>query len=108
MCPGQREVSGERGETGAVGQKSAAKRKRTNRNFSPQMYPAQQTVDSAIQELDKLRKLLLRNQSVQQVRSIEETSIIGATAHAWFNSHRPVLAPICGDANLADIDQGYN
>jgi len=71
------------------------------------MQPGQQAIDSALQELEKLRKLLQRNKQSQQVRTIEETSVVGATAHTWFNNHRPILAPICGDADIKDIDQRY-
>lgn len=71
------------------------------------MEPGQQAIDAALQQLAKLRKLILKNKRSQQVRTIEETSVIGATAHTWFNNHRPVLTAICGDADLKDIDQRY-
>jgi hypothetical protein len=70
------------------------------------MQPGQQAIDSAMRELKKLRRLLLKGNSVQ-VRATEEASIISATAHTWFNNHRPVLAPICGEVGLADIDESY-
>ncbi len=58
------------------------------------MQPGQQAIDSALQELEKLRRLLMKNKEFQQVRTVEETSIISATAHAWSNNHRPALAQI--------------
>jgi hypothetical protein len=69
------------------------------------MHPGQQAIDSAVRELEKLRRFLLKS-NAKQVRATEETSIISATAHTWFNNHRTVLAPICGD-DLADIDESY-
>ncbi|HEV2489015.1 MAG TPA: hypothetical protein VGT03_04340 [Candidatus Acidoferrales bacterium] len=71
------------------------------------MQPSQEAIDSAIRELDKLRKLLLRNRSFQQVRTIEETSVINATAQTWFNNHRPLLASVCGEPSLTNIDEDY-
>lgn len=71
------------------------------------MQPAQQAIDSAIRELERLRRLLLKNKGFQQVRSIEETTIINATALTWFNNHRSLLASVCGEPNLTDIDERY-
>ncbi len=71
------------------------------------MQPGQQAIDSALQELEKLRRLLSKNNRPQQVRTIEETSIISAIAHTWFNNHRRALTPICGESDLKDIDQRY-
>ena len=51
------------------------------------MANAHDAVDAAIAEIDRLRKVLKRRQSLQ-VWSVEEKSLVKATALSWFNSHR--------------------
>jgi len=51
------------------------------------MVNAHDAVDAAIDEIDRLRKVLKRRQSLQ-VWSAEEKSLVKATALSWFNSHR--------------------
>jgi hypothetical protein len=52
-----------------------------------------QTIDEALLEGERLRKLI-RKQTATQVRSVEERSTAKATALAWFNNHGPALATL--------------
>ena len=51
------------------------------------MTNANEAVDAAVAEIDRLRKVLKRRQSLQ-VWSVEEKSLVKATALSWFNNHR--------------------
>jgi hypothetical protein len=42
-----------------------------------------------------------------QVKSDEERQIIKATAHAWFNNHRPIIVCLLGDDQIRDVDGLY-
>src|SRR5262245_32561556 len=53
-----------------------------------------------------LKKVLARNNGTQ-VRSEEEKQIVKATAHAWFNNHRPVIIGVLGDDQISNIDDLY-
>lgn len=65
------------------------------------------TIDAALGELDRLRKLLKRAGSTQ-VRSIDERSIAKATALAWFNKHRPDLSGLSSAGPYNDADAHYH
>jgi hypothetical protein len=66
----------------------------------------QRTIESAVAEATNLQKVL-RRQSGIQVRSNEEKQIIKATAHAWFNNHRPIIVALLGDDQMKVIDGLY-
>jgi hypothetical protein len=66
----------------------------------------QRTVESAITEATTLQKVLRRRNGVQ-VQSDDEKQIIKATAHAWFNNHRPIVIALLGDDQIKDIDAVY-
>ena len=51
------------------------------------MTNAIEAVNAAVTEIDRLRKVLKRRQSLQ-VWSTEEKSLVKATALSWFNTHR--------------------
>ena len=70
------------------------------------MTDAQQAVDSAIGEAERLRKVLGRVKSAQ-VRSAEYNQLIKATALSWFNSHRSTVHPAVGDDAIKPIDELY-
>ena len=56
------------------------------------MTVAQQAIDSAIEESERLQTTL-RNGS-KQVTSNDQKQIIKATAYAWFNNHRKTVAKV--------------
>lgn len=62
--------------------------------------------DSALVEVDRLRKLL-KKKLTAQVRADDERSIVKATALAWFNTHRVVIAPSVNENALRDADSLY-
>lgn len=70
------------------------------------MNKAFDAIDAAIQEVKKLRTALKRKKA-PQVRSLEERSLIKATALAWFNNHKSAVAPLLDSAVLNDVDQLY-
>jgi len=69
---------------------------------------AQQALDAAMQEAERLRKTLQkRGAGGAQVRSDDEKRIVRASAHAWFNSHRPPVSAVLTDDDLRPLDDGY-
>ncbi len=70
------------------------------------MSTASDTIDSALGELDRLRKFLKKNPSVQ-VRAIEERDIAKATALAWFNDHRAALSDLSSTEPYNNADVCY-
>jgi len=71
------------------------------------MNPAQSAFDQAIEEADKLRRTLRRNNSLQ-VKRVEERTNAKATALSWFNTHRASIVACLGERLLAGIDDHYN
>jgi hypothetical protein len=69
------------------------------------MTNAHDAVDAAVAEIDRLRKVLKRRQSLQ-VWSTEEKSLIKATALSWFNNHRKE-AQTSLDSDLLDTSDTY-
>jgi hypothetical protein len=67
----------------------------------------QATIESSIGEVDRLRSVLKKDKSIQ-VRSIDEKSIIKATALTWFNKHRNLLLKVINEPSLREIDSLYN
>ncbi len=70
------------------------------------MTEAQQSIDTAIAEVDNLRKNIKEQRSAQ-VQSEEEKQIIKATAHAWFNNHRANVEGVLGGDYLKVVDALY-
>ncbi len=70
------------------------------------MTTAQQSLASATEQCDRLKKLLSKS-ATNQVKSDDETQIAKATAHAWFNNYRPVVLAAVGDGYLKDLDDQY-
>ena len=69
---------------------------------------AQQVLDAAMQEAERLRRTLQkRGAGGTQVRSDDEKRIVRATAHAWFNSHRPPVRAVLTDDDLTSLDDEY-
>jgi hypothetical protein len=64
---------------------------------------AYSTVESAILELERLRRMLARGAS-KQVRAQEERDIIKATCLAWFNNHRSTVVSVIGDDLCSEVD----
>lgn len=70
------------------------------------MKKAFDAIDAATQEIKKLRAFLKRKKS-PQVRSVEENTLIKATALAWFNNHRSTIAPLLDQAVVDEADRLY-
>ena len=70
------------------------------------MTEAQNAIDSAIQEAEKLRGLLRKNKS-KQVSADDDRRVVKATALAWFNNHRSPMVAALTDDPLVEIDQEY-
>jgi len=69
------------------------------------MANAHDAVDSALAEIDRLRKVLKHRQTLQ-VWSAEEKSLVKATALSWFNNHRKE-AQASVDSELLNISDEY-
>jgi hypothetical protein len=67
---------------------------------------AQEVIDAAIAEIERLHKTLRSDRSVQ-VRSDDERQAAKALALAYFNSHRPVMAAVLGEHQMKSLDEGY-
>jgi hypothetical protein len=67
---------------------------------------ASESVDAAISELTTARSLVSRIKT-KQVRGIDAVAALKSTAHAWFNSHRLVVASNGAGVNLGDADRAY-
>ncbi len=70
------------------------------------MTAAQRSLDSAIDESNRLRKVLQKHGSVQ-VRSDDERQLIKAVSYAWFNSHRASLMDALGQDDVQEVDSSY-
>jgi hypothetical protein len=68
--------------------------------------PAQQALASAAGQCDRLKKTI-RKGSTKQVQSNDEIQVAKATAHAWFNNHRPVILAAVGDGQVKSLDDQY-
>jgi hypothetical protein len=69
------------------------------------MNTADETIDAALKETQRLRTRTRNKQSLQ-VRGAER-EIIKATALAWFNNHRKLLIAVFTTADLSEIDKLY-
>ena len=69
------------------------------------MTAAQQAIDSAIKESERLLNTL-RN-GTRQVTSTGQKQIINATAHAWFNNHRKTVVEALAGDDLLLLDDEY-
>lgn len=70
------------------------------------MTEAQRALDGAMQETERLLKLLTKSKTVQ-IRSEDERVSLHATSLAWFNTHRPQLTAILANDILAPIDSEF-
>ena len=70
------------------------------------MTGAQQAIDSAITEAERLHKSLNKSNTAQ-VWSDDEKQAAKATALAYFNSHRKIIVPVLGDDQIKEIDAEY-
>jgi|SRR5690348_15383704 len=71
------------------------------------MNSAHASLDAAVNEVTKLRAVLKRGNS-GQVQSADELGLLKATALAWFNNHRKVLAPAIDDQAIRSIDASFS
>src|SRR5689334_8136071 len=67
---------------------------------------ASEDLDNAIQAASKLKKFLSRRKS-RQVTSVDECSMIKATAQAWFKAHRAGASGALPAENLRELDGSY-
>lgn len=70
------------------------------------MSPISDVIDAAIRETMTARTLVSKI-SVKQVTGIDAIASLKATALAWFNTHRIVLASSNLDIDLAAVDNAY-
>lgn len=70
------------------------------------MTAAQRAIDSAIKEIERLRKTFERSNTAQ-VRSDDEKQAAKATALAYFNSHRKIVTSILEGDRIKEIDGEY-
>jgi len=64
------------------------------------------TVDLALDEVDRLRRVLKKKKTAQ-VWAADERSLAKATALAWFNAHRGHLASVVNTTSLQATDSLY-
>jgi hypothetical protein len=67
---------------------------------------AQNAIDAAMQEAERLRQLLRKGKS-KQVSGDDDRQVIKATALTWFNNHRAVLILVLKDDLVKDVDESY-
>jgi hypothetical protein len=67
---------------------------------------AQDAIESALKESQRLRKVLLKDSS-KQVRSDDEKQVAKATAQSWFHSHRATVAAVLDDSSVKAIDEQF-
>lgn len=71
------------------------------------MATATAAVEAAINDVERLRRVLKKTKS-KQVRSSDELTLSKATASAWFENHRKsVGAGVAASADLAAVDSAY-
>jgi hypothetical protein len=63
-------------------------------------------VDASISEVTKARTFLSKIKS-KQVRSVDAIATMRSTAHAWFNTHHPIIVPGALGVDLSDADGSY-
>jgi hypothetical protein len=66
----------------------------------------QTSIETAIAEIENLRKVL-KQQTSKQVQSEDEKQIAKATAHAWFNNHRVTIIAFVGADAINGLDGQY-
>lgn len=70
------------------------------------VYEAHDAIDAALEEADRLRRVLKRKTAVQ-VHSLEERSLVKATALSWFKTHRDHVASTVDADLLRECDSLY-
>jgi hypothetical protein len=70
------------------------------------MNPAVSAIESAIEELDRLRTIIKKKLETQ-IRSTDEKAILKATAFAWFYTHHPKTSSVAAQVDLSSISDKY-
>lgn len=70
------------------------------------MTDGQTSIETAIAEIENLRKVL-KDRTSKQVQSEDEKQIAKATAHAWFNNHRATISAFIGADAVNGLDGQY-
>jgi hypothetical protein len=64
-------------------------------------------LDAGIHDIDRLIHLLKKNRSQAQVRSSDERTLAKATVITWFNNHKPRVASLVSEEDIAPVDAEY-
>jgi hypothetical protein len=67
----------------------------------------QESIDLAINDLESLKRLLKKKTAVQ-VSTVDEKSLIKATALTWFNNHREIIIRTTDGLNMGSVDSLYS
>ncbi|MFH1193699.1 MAG: hypothetical protein V1661_01750 [bacterium] len=70
------------------------------------MHDSIQTIDGAIRELEKLKKILNRKK-IDHVNTAEEKNLIKATAYSWIKSYKYKFNNFDGMADITAINNNY-
>jgi hypothetical protein len=70
------------------------------------MPAASEAVDAAISEVTTARSLIAKIKT-KQIHTVDALATLKSTAHAWFNSHRPIVIGAAVGVDLTDTDRSY-
>jgi hypothetical protein len=71
------------------------------------MTDAVSALNSAIQDADRLTKILKKDRTQAQVRSSDERALAKASAQTWFRNYRPAVTSLVLESDVAPIDLEY-
>jgi len=71
------------------------------------MIDAVSALNSAIQDADRLTKILKKDQRQVQVRSSDERALAKASAQTWFKNYRPAVTSLVLESDVTPIDIEY-
>ena len=70
------------------------------------MSTVSETIDTAIEEVTRARKLVASIKN-PQIRKQDDLDALKSVAYAWFNTHRPAISRSVGELDLAPTDGQY-
>jgi len=71
------------------------------------MEDAHQAVEAAIQEIDRLQKILAKGKTTQ-IWSMDERLMLKATALTWFKTHKSKISGACDAGLLTKVDNAFD